>query len=83
MTKGSGEHFNDLPSAGQVKVECETVEKLIEKLELSLRDAVNAGATDPQTASELEHHLEASLAAAYRWRSESQVNQEMLNAKKR
>lgn len=81
MTKRVRTYFVDLPSVGQVKVECETVKKLIENLELSLRDAVNAGVSDPHTANELVHHLEASLAAAYRWHSETLMNQALLNAR--
>lgn len=83
MTKPVGIHTNTLPSAGQAKVERVTAEATVKKLTSLLRDLGNAGVNDPDTSRELESHLESSLAAAYRWLAETQLNLEALNTKKR
>lgn len=82
MTKPLGIHLSTSPSAGQAKVEREAAETIIKNLTNALRDLGNAGVSDPNTARELERHLESGLAAAYRWLAETHVNQEALNIKK-
>lgn len=79
MAKSVGTPINLIPSAGQVQAELETVEAMILSLKSLLRDLGNTGVSDPLTGRELENHLEASLAACYRWREETRLSGEARN----
>ncbi len=83
MTKPIGSRVDTLPTAAQARIEREAAEIIVENVSNSLRELGNAGVSDPETSQELLMHLEAGLAATYRWLAETQINQEALSRKKR
>lgn len=60
-------------SRAQIRLELESARKTVDRLARTIQLVGDAGVSDPETSNELEVHLGAAYAAAYRWLLESRL----------
>tara|TARA_R110000787_G_scaffold91186_3_gene192414 strand:- start:45 stop:299 length:255 start_codon:yes stop_codon:yes gene_type:complete len=60
-------------SRAQIRLELESARKTVDRLARTIQLVGDAGVADPETSNELDAHLGAAYAAAYRWLLESRL----------
>ena len=60
-------------SSEQIRLELESARKTVDRLARTIQLVGNAGVADAEPSNELEAHLGAAYAAAYRWLLESRL----------
>ena len=73
MSGKAGNTTEGTLSRAQIRLELESARKTVDRLARTIQLVGDAGVSDPETSNELDVHLGAAYAAAYRWLLESRL----------